>query len=174
MNRAQVESKAGFSGGAGVSPAVFPSQHSARSPARRRRHQKQPPILQVEPTTTSQRFFAISHSRSCGGRILSMHAAWDRGLSAFARAGVQLIMCAWIIASGFATVGAQENPATRAPIPRAIILPTAVVAGAQATLAVVDGTGRLIPGVAVGVGLGTTSQALGPRMATVVGVPVLK
>ena len=58
-------------------------------------------------------------------------------------------MCAWIIASGFATVGAQENPATRAPIPRAIILPTAVVAGAQATLAVVDGTGRLIPGVAV-------------------------
>ena len=49
-----------------------------------------------------------------------------------------------------ALAAAQQPPKPHAsPAPRLIILPTKVVAGAQATLAVLDSQGRLLPNVAV-------------------------
>ncbi len=48
----------------------------------------------------------------------------------------------------FAAAQQQPKPHT-SPVPRLIILPTKVVAGAQATLAVLDSQGRLLPNVAV-------------------------
>ena len=44
---------------------------------------------------------------------------------------------------------AQQPKSTASPAPRVIILPPKVVAGAQATLAVLDSQGRLLPNVAV-------------------------
>src|SRR5271166_658703 len=45
---------------------------------------------------------------------------------------------------------AQQLPKKHpAPIPRQIILPTKLIAGAQATLAVLDSQGRLLPNITV-------------------------
>ena len=66
--------------------------------------------------------------------------------------------CGWLIACTPAIAPAQDVPAQRAAVPRAIILPPAVVAGAQATLAVVDAAGRLLPGVAVEISGGQTAR----------------
>ena len=79
-------------------------------------------------------------------RSRCLHARHARLLTAFV----------WILLCGPAIALAQETPAQRAPVPRAIILPPTVVAGAQATLAVVDGAGRLLPGVAVEISVGQT------------------
>src|ERR1700688_331273 len=49
-----------------------------------------------------------------------------------------------------ALAAAQQPPKSHAfPAPRLIILPPKVVAGAQATLAVLDSQGRLLPNIAV-------------------------
>lgn len=49
-----------------------------------------------------------------------------------------------------ALVAARQPPKSHAsPVPRQIILPPKVVAGAQATLAVLDSQGRLLPNIAV-------------------------
>lgn len=45
--------------------------------------------------------------------------------------------------------GAQATPGAKALAARTILLPPKVVTGAQATLAVIDAAGRLLPGVAV-------------------------
>jgi len=63
----------------------------------------------------------------------------------------------WLVAGGPAIAGAQTTLKRRAPVPRAIILPQTVVAGAQATLAVIDGGGRLLPGVTVEISGGQAS-----------------
>jgi hypothetical protein len=55
-----------------------------------------------------------------------------------------------LIAACTALAGAQEPPRTQPPaVARSIILPTKVVAGAEATLAIVDSQGRLLPNIAV-------------------------
>jgi len=60
-----------------------------------------------------------------------------------------LLAATALIAGGPELAGAQETARLQGPAPRTIILPPKVVAGAQATLAVMDGAGRLLPGVAV-------------------------
>jgi hypothetical protein len=94
-------------------------------------------------------YFAISHPEACRGRIPAMFLPWDWRRSRCSRLGLFLMACSSLIALDSAIAGAQDVPAQRAPVPRAIILPQTVVAGAQATLAVLDGSGRLLPGVAV-------------------------
>src|ERR1700693_3065605 len=57
---------------------------------------------------------------------------------------------ALLVAVCAALAAAQQSPQSHAsPAPRLIILPLKVVAGAQATLAVLDSQGRLLPNVAV-------------------------
>ena len=66
-----------------------------------------------------------------------------------------------------AAAPAQESPRTHAsPAPRLIILPYKVVAGADATLAVLDGQGRLLPNIAVELSGGrrVTTDATGRAM----------
>src|ERR1700693_2243617 len=57
---------------------------------------------------------------------------------------------ALLVAVCAALAAAQQSPQSHAsPAPRLIILPPRVVAGAQATLAVLDSQGRLLPNIAV-------------------------
>jgi len=46
-------------------------------------------------------------------------------------------------------VAAQDAPRVQAVAPHTIVLPQTTMAGAPATLAVLDSAGRLLPGVAV-------------------------
>ncbi len=52
-------------------------------------------------------------------------------------------------ASAVATLAQQPPKPHSAPVPRQIILPPRLIAGAQATLAVLDSQGRLLPNIAV-------------------------
>jgi hypothetical protein len=70
--------------------------------------------------------------------------------------GLLLVASAWLV-GGPVIARAQTTLKRRAPVPRAIILPQTVVAGAQATLAVIDGGGRLLPRVAVEISGGEAS-----------------
>jgi hypothetical protein len=73
------------------------------------------------------------------------------------RLSLLLVASGWLVAGGPAMARAQTRLKRRAPVPRAIILPQTVVAGAQATLAVIDGGGRLLPGVTVEISTGQAS-----------------
>jgi hypothetical protein len=71
---------------------------------------------------------------------------------AWVRHGIPVRCLAFTLLVGACAVlaAAQQSPKSHAsPIPRLIILPPKVVAGAQATLAVLDSQGRLLPNVAV-------------------------
>ena len=78
-----------------------------------------------------------------------MLSAWD--FRHFLRARLGLLL-----ASSCLIAGAQDIPRKHEPSPRAIILPPRVLAGAPATLAVIDAAGRLLPGVAVEISGGQT------------------
>jgi hypothetical protein len=93
-----------------------------------------------------------------------MFVAWDRCRCLRARQGCLLTACVWILLCSPAIARAQEPPAQRAPVPRAIILPAAVLAGAPATLAVVDGAGRLLPGIAVEISAGPGTASAVPSL----------
>ncbi|MBZ5660428.1 MAG: IPT/TIG domain-containing protein [Acidobacteriia bacterium] len=90
-----------------------------------------------------------------------MFPVWDCRHSLGVRLSLLLMACGGAIACGSAIAAAQDVPAQRVQVPRAIILPSAVVAGAQATLAVVDGAGRLVSGVAVEISGGAGTGAAG-------------
>jgi hypothetical protein len=78
-----------------------------------------------------------------------MVPAWIYRHSCCSRLGLLLMASIGLIAGGPAIAGAREISRHRVPTPRAIILPQTVVAGAQATLSVIDGAGRLLPDVEV-------------------------
>lgn len=95
------------------------------------------------------RHFAISRRKACRGRIGAMLSARDFRHFLCARLGL-------LLASSCLIAGAQDIPRKHGPSPRAIILPPRVLAGAPATLAVIDAAGRLLPGVAVEISGGQT------------------
>ena len=88
-----------------------------------------------------------------------MFLAWDRRHSFCTRLGLLLVASGWLVAGGPAIARAQTTLKRRTLVPRAIILPQTVVAGAQATLAVIDRAGRLLPGVTVEISGGQTDAA---------------
>src|ERR1700689_5279539 len=73
---------------------------------------------------------------------------------------------ACLLASFPVTAGAQETPKVKSPSARTIILPPKMIAGAPATLAVLDSAGRLLPNVAVELSSGkkVTTDATGRAM----------
>jgi len=89
--------------------------------------------------------------RLCRDRILSMSRAW------VGRKGPGLCLVSILLTASCAALAgvqeppkAQEPPRVQAPpAPRTIVLPMIVIAGAQATLAVLDSQGRLMPNIAV-------------------------
>jgi hypothetical protein len=112
--------------------------------------------LEESRRAEASRYFAISHPEAHRGRIPAMLFAPVCRHSFCSRLGLLLVASSWLIAGGPAIAGAQDIPRKQAPSPRAIILPQTVVAGAQATLAVIDGAGRLMPGIAVEISGGQT------------------
>ncbi len=88
---------------------------------------------------------AISPSSLRRGRISPMPHAWvRRQLPGFCLAFALWVMVCVLPAA------AQQSPKPRAtPVPRLILLPPKVVARAQATLAVLDSQGRLLPGISL-------------------------
>ena len=74
-----------------------------------------------------------------------MHRAWARNRlpGRFLALGLLVVVCPALAAT---KQTAKPRPT---PVPRQIILPAKVVAGAQATLAVLDSLGRLLPDIAV-------------------------
>lgn len=75
--------------------------------------------------------------------------AWDRRNTLCERLALIILASSWLMAGCPEVAGAQETSKQQAASPRTIILPQRVVAGQKATLAVIDGVGRLLPGVAV-------------------------
>ena len=81
----------------------------------------------------------------CRDKIQRMTRVWSLRHRLGWRPALLLI---WILCAGFA--GAQEPPKSQPhPAPRLILLPSRLVAGAQATLAVLDSQGRLLPNISV-------------------------
>ena len=93
--------------------------------------------------------FAIVRTEACRGKIPAMLGMRSSQHCFCARLGFLLAACGWIISCDPAIAAAQDISRQREAVPRAILLPPTVVRGAQATLAVVDGAGRLLPGVTV-------------------------
>ena len=80
-----------------------------------------------------------------------MLLAWVRG-----KEPCRCLAFILLMAGCAAFARAQEIPKAQGPVPRTIILPQKAVAGAPATLAVLDAAGRLLPGVAVELSDGQT------------------
>jgi hypothetical protein len=112
--------------------------------------------LGAQPYGETSRRVRISHREACRGRIPAMLLAQLRRRSFCARLGPVLLAATWLIAAGPEFAEAQAIHGRQAPAPRTIILPQKVVAGAPATLAVIDGAGRLLPGVSVEISGGPT------------------
>ena len=88
-----------------------------------------------------------------------MRLAWVTGEMFCGRSALIFLL----MAGGATFAKAQETPKPQPAVPRTIILPQRVVAGASATLAVLDATGRLTPDVEVGLSTGQkiTTDATG-------------
>jgi hypothetical protein len=87
----------------------------------------------------------VTRARGCRGRIHSMLLAWVCG-----KVPLRRLAFIFLLAASFAAFAiAQEIPKVQAPAARTIILPQKMVAGAPATLAVLDSAGRLLPNVVV-------------------------
>src|SRR6266851_2406003 len=81
---------------------------------------------------------------------------WRGRIPAMLRAWVRHKVPSWrlaftLLGAASATVAAAQQPpkSHASPAPRQIILPPKLVAGAQATLAVLDSQGRLLPNIEV-------------------------
>jgi hypothetical protein len=87
----------------------------------------------------------ISLSTPCRGRIPAMLSAW--GLQKVPSRSLAFALSVGVCA---ALAAAQPPPKSHASAaPRLIILPPKLIVGAQATLAVIDSQGRLLPNIAV-------------------------
>jgi hypothetical protein len=78
-----------------------------------------------------------------------MFLARDHGYAYRTRLAVIVLACCWLLAGNINVDRAQEIPRRKMPAPRTIVMPQQVVVGEQATLAVIDAAGRLMPDVAL-------------------------
>jgi hypothetical protein len=83
-----------------------------------------------------------------------MLLARDHGYARRARLTVIVLACCWLLAGNMKVDWAQELPRRKIPAPRTIVMPQQVVVREQATLAVIDAAGRLLPGVTLEISQG--------------------
>lgn len=83
------------------------------------------------------------------------------------------VILAFCVAACVAFAAAQESPRAHFSVPHTLILPSKVIAGAPATLAVLDAAGRLVPDAVVEVpgGQKVTTDATGRALFMVPGQP---
>ena len=84
--------------------------------------------------------YLVSSRRHYRGRIHPMLLAWFWGKKLF-----QCMALVVLAASCAPFAGARQSPNAHAAIARTVILPQRMIAGASATLAVLDSAGRLVP-----------------------------
>jgi hypothetical protein len=83
-----------------------------------------------------------------------MFLARDHGYAGHTRLAVIVLACCWLLAGNINVDRAQEIPRRKMPAPRTIVMPQQVVVREQATLAVIDAAGRLLPGVTLEISQG--------------------